>query len=105
VCRLLQCAPATRVAIAYALISNQHRLFPFFTQAWNGSASNGQYDSLLTCMEAARARELPLSFERNLVMLHSMKPHYDPVKDGEGLDGLLVSFGGYAMPCHTVAAL
>jgi hypothetical protein len=53
-------------------------------QAWDGSSSNGQYDSLLTCMEAARARELPMSLERNLVMLHTMKPHYDPVKDGEG---------------------
>jgi hypothetical protein len=42
-------------------------------------------------MEAARARELPMSLERNLVMLHTMKPHYDPVKDGEG--GLEAVFG------------
>ncbi|WIA33238.1 hypothetical protein OEZ86_006380 [Tetradesmus obliquus] len=59
---------------------------PEAMQAWDGSAGNGQYDSLLTCMDAARARELPMSLERNLVMLHTMKPHYDPVKEVHYLD-------------------
>lgn len=39
-------------------------------------------------MDAARARELPMSLERNLVMLHTMKPHYDPVKEGVDLLGM-----------------
>lgn len=52
-------------------------------QAWSGNTSNGsQYDQLTVCMEAARARELPMSYERDLVMLHTMQPHYDPVKQG-----------------------
>lgn len=33
-------------------------------------------------MEAARERQLPPSYERDLVMLHTMKPHFDAVKQG-----------------------
>jgi len=53
-------------------------------QAWDGSQpGGGQFDSLTACMEAARERQLPPSYERDLVMLHTMKPHYDPVKEGK----------------------
>jgi hypothetical protein len=33
-------------------------------------------------MEAARERQLPPSYERDLVMLHTMKPHFDANKQG-----------------------
>lgn len=54
-----------------------------FMQAWQGGGEiSGQYDSLTACMEAARERQLPLSYERDLVMLHTMQPHFDTVKQG-----------------------
>jgi hypothetical protein len=54
-------------------------------------------------MEAARARELPMSLERNLVMLHSMKPHYDPVKEGSMATGSMAQEAQTQLPISAVA--
>lgn len=55
-------------------------------QVWDGNqAMAGQFDSLTACMEAARERQLPPSYERDLVMLHTMKPHFDAARQGEQL--------------------
>jgi hypothetical protein len=55
-------------------------------QVWDGSQQHcGQFGDLTACMEAARERQLPPVYERDLVMLHTMKPHFDAVKQGEPL--------------------
>jgi hypothetical protein len=52
-------------------------------QVWDGSQPlSGQFEDLTGCMEAARERQLPPSYERDLVMLHTMKPHFDANKQG-----------------------
>lgn len=52
-------------------------------QVWDGSQQHcGQFGDLMACMEAARERQLPPAYERDLVMLHTMKPHFDAVKQG-----------------------
>lgn len=59
------------------------------SRVWDGSQAppaayhhHRQLDSLTACVEAARERQLPMAYERGLVMLHTMKPHYDEVKQG-----------------------
>lgn len=60
-------------------------------QVWDGSQQHcGKFCDLMACMEAAIERQLPPAYERDLVMLHTMKPHFDAVKQG----GLVVVCGG-----------
>jgi len=55
-------------------------------QAWNGSTSTApDVGSLASCLEAARGRCLPPATERELVMLHTIQPHWDPAKHGKCL--------------------
>lgn len=58
-------------------------IFLPFLQIWSsGAATGSQYDDLGACLEAARHKELPMDLERDLMMLHTIKPHYDLVKKG-----------------------
>lgn len=57
-------------------------------QVWGGGrpvssgGGGGQFDSLAACLDAARERQLPMTYERDLVMLHTMNPHFDAAKQG-----------------------
>ncbi|KAF8067363.1 LIMR family protein [Scenedesmus sp. PABB004] len=58
------------------------------SRAWSGGAAptGGPLDDLSACLEAARARELPPAYERDLVMLHTMPTHFDALKQVHYLD-------------------
>lgn len=78
-------------------------------QVWDGNQQVlGQFDSLAACMDAARERQLPLAYERDLVMLHTITPHYDAVKQGEAVGrrgGGVCSAWMCGAPWHALAAV